>query len=62
MEVKFQHRVDIAVPAGGLGNRLTEMLMWCRTSVPAGAWDQRGHKRANPQARRSGGLGSLLLR
>jgi len=43
VEVKFPYRVDIAVPAGGLGNRLTEMLMWCLTSVPAGAWDQRGH-------------------
>jgi hypothetical protein len=24
---KFSHRVDIPVPVGGLGNRLTEMLM-----------------------------------
>ena len=42
-EIRFSHRVDILVPIGGRGNRLTEMLMWCRANVPAGAWDQHGH-------------------
>ena len=34
-EVKFPHRIDIPIPVGGLGNRLTEMLMWCRQNVGA---------------------------
>ena len=42
-EAKFPHRVDIPVPLGGLGNRLTEMLIWCRANVAAGTWDQHGH-------------------
>jgi hypothetical protein len=42
-ESKFPHRIDIAVPAGGLGNRLTEMLIWCRANVGAGTWAQHGH-------------------
>jgi hypothetical protein len=37
-EAKFPYRIDIPVPVGGLGNRLTEMLMWCRENIPAGAW------------------------
>jgi len=42
-EVKFSHRIDIPIPIGGLGNRLTEMLMWCRENVTAGMWAQHGH-------------------
>ena len=50
-ETKFPHRVDIPVPIGGLGNRLTEMLMWCRANVPAGTWDQHGHSERPKKAR-----------
>jgi hypothetical protein len=42
-EGKFLHRIDIPVPVGGLGYRLTEMLMWCRANVAAGNWSQHGH-------------------
>jgi hypothetical protein len=49
-EAKFSHRVDIPVPVGGLGNRLTEMLMWCRVNVAAGTWAQHGHSE-RPKAR-----------
>ena len=42
-EAKFPHRIDIPVPIGGLGNRLTEMLMWCRQNIGAGMWAQHGH-------------------
>jgi hypothetical protein len=42
-EVKFPHRIDIPIPIGGLGNRLTEMLMWCRENVTAGMWAQHGN-------------------
>jgi hypothetical protein len=41
-EAKFLHRIDIPVPIGGLGNRLTEMLMWCRQNIGAGMWAQHG--------------------
>jgi hypothetical protein len=42
-EAKFPHRIDIPVPIGGFGNRLTEMLMWCRQNIAAGMWTQHGH-------------------
>jgi len=42
-ESKFPHRIDIPVPVGGLGNRLTEMLIWCRANIGAGTWAQHGH-------------------
>jgi hypothetical protein len=42
-EAKFPHRVDVPIPVGGLGNRLTEMMVWCRQNVPAGAWTQHAH-------------------
>ena len=41
-EAKFPHRVDIPIPGSGLGNRLTDMMMWCRQNVPAGTWAQHG--------------------
>jgi len=50
-ENKFPHRVDIPVPIGGLGNRLTEMLMWCRANVAAGAWEQHRHSEGPKKAR-----------
>jgi hypothetical protein len=50
-EGKFPHRIDIPVPIGGLGNRLTEMLMWCRRNIVAGTWAQHGHfQRPQPRA------------
>jgi len=49
-EGKFPYRIDIPVPASGLGNRLTEMLMWCRANVAAGTWSQHGHSE-RPKAR-----------
>lgn len=42
-EARFPHKVDIAVPEFGLGNRLDEMLLWCRANVPAGTWAQHHH-------------------
>ena len=49
-EAKFRYRVDIPIPIGGLGNRLTEMLMWCRANLTAGSWDQHAHEE-RPRAR-----------
>jgi len=49
-ENKFPHLVEIPVAVGGLGYRLTEMLMWCRTEVAAGMWFQHGHSE-RPAAR-----------
>jgi hypothetical protein len=40
---RFQHRVDIPVPGGGLGRRLTDMLDWCRSHVAVDAWAEHGH-------------------
>ena len=48
-ERNFPHRVDIPVPPGGLGRRLTDMHQWCRENVTAGEWAQHGH-----QVRRKG--------
>jgi len=48
--VKFPYWIDIPIPVGGLGNRLTEMLMWCRVNVAAGTWAQHGHSE-RPKAR-----------
>jgi hypothetical protein len=50
-EAKFPHRVDVPIPSGGLGNCLTEMMMWCRQNVPAGAWAQHGHSEGNKRNR-----------
>ena len=41
-ERNFPHRVDIHVPAGGLGNRLNQMLAWCVMNFRAEDWDQHG--------------------
>ncbi|WP_119460633.1 hypothetical protein [Rhodospirillaceae bacterium SYSU D60014] len=44
-EKRFPHRVDILVPPRiGLGNRLNEMIAWCRTNMAEGFWDHHGHR------------------
>ena len=58
-EAKFPHQVDIPIPIGGLGNRLTEMLMWCRANVAAGTWDQRAH---GERPRTRGGIPAVAAR
>jgi len=40
-ERKFPIKVDVPVPPGGLGRRLTDMLDWCHANVAAGGWAQR---------------------
>ena len=50
-EAKYPHRVDVPIPAGGLGNRLTEMMMWCRQNVAVGAWAQHGRSEGNRRNR-----------
>jgi hypothetical protein len=50
-EAKYPHRVDVPIPAGGLGNRLTEIMMWCRQNVPVGAWAQHGRSEGNRRNR-----------
>lgn len=42
-ERRFNHRVDILVPPGGLGGKLNEMLEWSRVTFPADQWAQHGH-------------------
>ena len=56
---KFPHQVDIPIPVGGLGNRLTEMLMWCRANVAAGTWDQRAY---GERPRERGGIPAVAAR
>lgn len=41
-ERQYQHRVDVPVPEGGLGERLNQMHRWCREHVAAGGWAQHG--------------------
>jgi hypothetical protein len=41
----------VPIPASGLGNPLTEMMMWCRQSVLAGAWAQHGHSEGHKRNR-----------
>jgi hypothetical protein len=50
-EAKFPHRVDVPIPVGGLGNRLTDMMTWCRQHVPVGVWAQHGHSEGNNRNR-----------
>jgi len=42
-EAKFRYRVDIPVPAGGLGDRLNAMLDWCQINIQPAGWEQHGH-------------------
>ena len=42
-ERRFRHRVDIEVPALGLGQRLTTMLDWCGSNVSPDDWAQHGY-------------------
>ena len=50
-ERQFPHRVDIAVPELGLGDRLNAMHAWCYEHVTDGTWDQHHHseRRAGEQ-------------
>jgi hypothetical protein len=50
-EAKFPHRVDVPIPGSGLGNRLTEMMVWCRRNVPGGKWVQHGHSEGHKRNR-----------
>ena len=54
-ERKFPIKVDIPLPPGGLGRRLTDMLDWCHANVAAGAWAQHGHQDAQ-EGRAASGL------
>ena len=42
-EARFPNKVDILIPTLGLGNRLTDMVIWCRGNVTAGEWAQHHH-------------------
>jgi hypothetical protein len=42
-ERKLPHHVDIPVPERSLGERLSEMIGWCRENVPSGQWAQHSH-------------------
>lgn len=41
-------RVDIPLPAHGLGGRLNDMIAWCRERVAAGQWDQHDYTERKP--------------
>ena len=56
-ETRFPHRIDIAVPQGGLGKRLNAMHDWCNRRLAAAAWAMHGHSR-----RRPGRVPSLYVR
>jgi len=39
----MNHSTNMRIPTLGLGNRLTEMVIWCRENVTAGEWAQHHH-------------------
>jgi hypothetical protein len=43
-ERKFPITIDVPVPPGGLGRRLTDMLDWSHSNVAAGEWAQHGYQ------------------
>ena len=43
-ERRFPHKVDVPIPAAGLGRRLTDMLAWCRENFDSNEWDQHVRK------------------
>ena len=47
-ERRFLHRVDIAVPQGGLGGALNAMLAWCRDNIHADQWAHHHHSEKQP--------------
>jgi hypothetical protein len=51
-ERRFPHKIDIPIPATGLGRNLTAMLEWCRERVPEPGWAYHGHtaRRSNGEA------------
>jgi hypothetical protein len=46
-EKRFPHKIDIAVPPGGLGQQLDAMLAWCEHAA-RGYWDCHGHQVRTP--------------
>jgi hypothetical protein len=49
-ERTLPHRVDVLVPEGGLGRRITEMHDWCRDALQIGAWAMHGHSESRKGA------------
>jgi hypothetical protein len=47
-EKRFALKVDIPAPGGGLGQKLTEMVAWCRQHAAPGRWDCHGHQTPAP--------------
>ena len=44
VERRLTYTVDIPAPAeGGLGQRLDDMIAWCRDNLAADDWAQFGH-------------------
>lgn len=58
-EQRFPFRVDIPVPAGGLGGRLNEMAAWCREHF-TGGWDH--HGRTDPTSLDTRGIATGVMR
>lgn len=52
-ERQFRFTVDVPIPVGGLGNRLNDMLAWCRANIAASEWEQHGHSEKQPGRSRS---------
>jgi hypothetical protein len=48
-ERRFPHKIDVPVPAGGLGKRLDAMLAWCREHAAPHFWDCHGHSVRTPE-------------
>ena len=49
-EAKFPHRVDIRIPADGLGGALVLMLDWCDENIAPDAWDAHHHSEPPEEA------------
>jgi hypothetical protein len=42
-EAKFPQRVDVRIPADGLGRTLASMLDWCHETLALDGWDVHHH-------------------
>jgi hypothetical protein len=42
-ESSYPHKVDVNVPAEGLGRRVDDMVLWC-DEHSSGAWDSYDHR------------------
>ena len=47
-ERQLPHTVDVPVPPEGFGNRINEMVAWCRDNIQPDGWENHGHSEKRP--------------